>query len=1121
MRTYHQITLACIAAVSLALAGCSGQAGQKGTTGATGGQGSQGTPGAAASPGSITGTVMFSINGVVSPQNLASAVTVTESPNVNVTATTAPDGTYTLANLPAGYYTLTFTGPGSDYAKAVTATASVVSGAGATTVNVTLVKNDPLVLTITPSVDPNNPVANSTVIPATNPVNPVGFGLPVDLAVSANYSDGTTVNNSTITYAWSVTAGPSMPQGVTFNPLSAASGTSVVFSTPTIANLIAGGSVPNFAPESGSTTNVTQNGVVVALQPVYRPSFIGITTEMLAKMTYTVQVVATDSATKWTTTKTINVVPGTLAQANVNVPVGTTVLGYDSQTVWSWALTFQAPGATTAVPSLLLQGATTQYPWFVPDQAGIYTLTNTYATGKTTTLVVHAANLYTGAYADGKTETTGATYNSSPCMDCHSAGYGKQAYDWAYGYHGDYTSGTDQPKAAPWSATAVPPGGYNLTTPTTLLSPNATIFEAGITGQILEGGTAFYSASCMGCHTTGYNAASTAVNGGMDDIALADGWTFPVGANGQPSLTAANWTNMQPNMQHLQGIQCESCHGANTMEGWNVAAPGGFGTPAAAAVAYQTFLFPSYSAVMCGQCHDEPTFHDKFAMWAKGAHAVTEPLNFGAADSRLSALAVTTSNLYPNYGAGNCGRCHTAQGFVAFVNYMAANPSACNFSAGSGIIPNTCYLQNTPCNLAAACYVGGVSTPPTASTAGCTLPTSTSTTPSTCFDYEYGTYTYSSTASSWSLTPNFDLATYLVGLGMVSQPFATVTQTTNKEPSGAAIAAVASTQMTAVQPQTCQACHDPHTTLPRVMGASPMLQVGFSVTGAGSGALCIMCHNNRAGPRNDAVTQFPLAVVNGSNQQSVSTAHDGPQGDVFWGQNAFFMNGAVMPSKHAAVADTCVGCHVALADSSGSTSNMPNHTFRVDSALCASCHGSDVDGAGVIGTYISGVNALGTTIAQTFTNFLAANPNGLVIKGSSSNQVIVASNIASVTSATAAQPIVNTAPLYVSNNLVNVSNASAIVVNLTTAITNPNGTGTIQSYTVSVTSPLYLNTGTVAAPVVGAQALSASGLFARAFWNISLIANDHSNSVHNPSFVSAVIANTENALLKNPQALPY
>jgi hypothetical protein len=51
--------------------------------------------------------------------------------------------------------------------------------------------------------------------------------------------------------------------------------------------------------------------------------------------------------------------------------------------------------------------------------------------------------------------------------------------------------------------------------------------------------------------------------------------------------------------------------------------------------------------------------------------------------------------------------------------------------------------------------------------------------------------------------------------------------------------------------------------------------------------------------------------------------------------------------------------------------------------------------------------------------------------------------------------------------------------------------------------------------------MSSSGLFARAFWNISLITNDHSNSVHNPSFVTAVINNTENALLNKPASMAY
>ena len=1149
MRTYQQITLACVAAVSLALAGCSsgtaGQAGAQGAPGATGAQGTPGTPGTSASPGSITGTVTFVVAGTSYP---ASGVTVAESPDQGVTATTAPDGTYTLSNLPAGFYTVTFTGPATEYKAAVTATASVVSGSQAGSVNATLVKLDPLVVTIAATVDAGNALAGKlagSAIPVANAVNPVGFNQPVDLQATASYSDGTTPGN--LSYTWSVTAGPS-----TAASLIAAGATpdTAVFTTQSISALIdptGTGAVPNFRPESSGITAVTPTP---SAPPYYsynaKPSFVGITTEMLTKMTYTVQVVVTDSSTGWTTSKTINVVPATLAQATVNVPVGTTVIGFDTVKTPTWKLTFTGlsqtalPGSPTTsawgasgVAGTPIVDSNKQYAWFVPDVPGVYTLQDT-ATGGTT-LLVHAADVYAGAYADALTETSTppASYggsSASPCMDCHSGSHGEQAYNWSYGFHGDYNSGTDQAglgtNAIAWDPA---PAWSSATPPAFPNPPMATIFQVGITGGIVEGGTPFYSASCMGCHTTGFNAASTALNGGFDDVMATDKWAFP------KTFTASNWTNLPANLQHLAGIQCESCHGANTMEGFISAAPASFADPNAGA-ANQLYLVPSYSATMCGQCHDEPSFHDKFAMWSKGAHAATAPVNRGAVDSTSPNLAVVTNsatlpapltitapftafNYYPNYGAGNCGRCHTAQGFVAFVNQLAANGSACAAPAGSGIIPNSCYLQPTMCG----------STPANG-----------------CFDPVQGTY--SSKTSTYSGTPNQDLEKYLAGLGMISVPYATV-KNANFEPNGTAITTFASTQQATVQPQTCQACHDPHSTLVRVFDSTPTLQVGFSVQGAGSGALCIVCHNNRAGPRSDGITTFPISVLQTASTNAsgtkvtptviatvpaIGTAHDGPQGDVFWGQNAFFMNGALMPSKHAAVADTCVGCHVALADSSGSTSNFPNHTFRVDSLLCASCHTSGVDGAGITGAYVTNVNALGSTILQVFQKALKASSAAqeFLINGKTTVVPFNASliNWSASSALTAAQPTSNQVPLYVSQNYVAVSNQSTITLSFNTAIPNPDYSAsattppanqtTVSSYAVSV-SNLFVNaSGSESSPTWGAQVLSSSGLFAKAFWNVTLVTNDHSNSVHNPSFVNAVIANTQNALL-NPGSNPY
>ncbi len=49
------------------------------------------------------------------------------------------------------------------------------------------------------------------------------------------------------------------------------------------------------------------------------------------------------------------------------------------------------------------------------------------------------------------------------------------------------------------------------------------IFSNGIDGYL----SSHYSASCLPCHTVGYDTTATATNGGFDDVAKQLGWVFP------------------------------------------------------------------------------------------------------------------------------------------------------------------------------------------------------------------------------------------------------------------------------------------------------------------------------------------------------------------------------------------------------------------------------------------------------------------------------------------------------------------------------------------------------------------------------------------------------------------
>lgn len=148
-----------------------------------------------------------------------------------------------------------------------------------------------------------------------------------------------------------------------------------------------------------------------------------------------------------------------------------------------------------------------------------------------------------------------------------------------------------------------------------------------------------------------------------------------------------------------------------------------------------------------------------------------------------------------------------------------------------------------------------------------------------------------------------------------------------------------------VQPITCAACHDAHAigttsgndatnATVRIAGTTPMLDAGFTVNGAGRGAICMTCHNGRRGLKNDsiALTDFSRAP------------HVGPQTDILVGQNLYFAR-VGEKGNHAAIEDTCVVCHMETSDPPPTLANYSNgayggtnHSFYAQPDICSKCH---------------------------------------------------------------------------------------------------------------------------------------------------------------------------------------
>jgi hypothetical protein len=143
-----------------------------------------------------------------------------------------------------------------------------------------------------------------------------------------------------------------------------------------------------------------------------------------------------------------------------------------------------------------------------------------------------------------------------------------------------------------------------------------------------------------------------------------------------------------------------------------------------------------------------------------------------------------------------------------------------------------------------------------------------------------------------------------------------------------------------LHPQTCQTCHDPHAVgtvsgetgnaTVRISGNTPMLTAGFQATNVGKGAICMTCHNGRRGLMNDST------YVNGNT----TVPHEGPQADVFMGQNAFLVE-VNAPGGHALIDNTCVTCHMEKTDPPADLSYQlggTNHAFTASKTICSQCH---------------------------------------------------------------------------------------------------------------------------------------------------------------------------------------
>ena len=218
------------------------------------------------------------------------------------------------------------------------------------------------------------------------------------------------------------------------------------------------------------------------------------------------------------------------------------------------------------------------------DVAGLYTVTATVTTVGAGTVVL-SLNLTAAGYA-----------GIQACSLCHSGG----------------------PASTVWSMV----GMWSKTL-------HSSIFTNGMNGVASD----HYSASCLGCHTVGYDTDTNAVNGGFDDVAKQIGWTFPT------VLNSHTFDSLPDALKNVGNIQCENCHGPGSTHISSGGDP--------------RLISVSTGSGVCGQCHAAATHHIKTGEWNNSMHAV------------VTRDAAGT-------GRESCVGCHTGTGFIARVQGSAS-----------------------------------------------------------------------------------------------------------------------------------------------------------------------------------------------------------------------------------------------------------------------------------------------------------------------------------------------------------------------------------------------------------------------------------------------------------------
>ena len=323
------------------------------------------------------------------------------------------------------------------------------------------------------------------------------------------------------------------------------------------------------------------------------------------------------------------------------------------------------------------------------------------------------------------------------------------------------------------------------------------------------------------------------------------------------------------------------------------------------------------------------------------------------------------------------------------------------------------------------------------------------------------------------------------------------------------------------QPITCQACHDSHgegdagkveggnlAKVGPVEGETYMLPSGFAAVGVGKGALCIACHNSRAGYSASGLVG-PYLHEDGDPKYGTLTGygapHEAAQGDVLMGRNGYWLgvdryDSPTTRSRHSYITDTCVTCHMVLTDydKARGMEGQTRHDFKATPDVCNKCHTSysadSIQAAfderiskvkGVVGTAILRLKYADVIPAAT-TARLVANRSGQVdvTSGGLTRRWFISTRNGQ--DAFFADP----------------NDGGALVQGCVAAV----APGTYDCTGFLAAAPGIVFTDTTRDGVVSATGFNQ--VIGKALWNTVLVQDDASRGVHNPSFEYEVMDTT-------------